>query len=1624
MVSGLRALAYSVVRILGRNATYAGLGYRASPDYVITCAHVAAAALGVDPTGPEPAGEVLLDVPFASLDDCRVQVPAAIVPGCWLPKSNASDVRDLALLEVKPAAYELPLPGKLAVLDPAISLTGKPFDAYGGSEGHERNLIHLEGRIRAQIANGCWQLSLRDSDYPIEPGCSGAPAVDSRTGMVVGLIAQDERDPQVAAGFLIPATKLRMLLRVAGPRDPQIPGLGPLRFWLDTSLSRNVPALADPVRRFIDYYAGAPERPMPFAGRAEDLTALDGRFADGTGTFVLVSGSAGLGKSALLLHWMARQLLHVPNLRLLFLPISIRFDTAEELRGLRVLHAQLAGLFPEVAFPEDAKPDPEDYRDRIAAAWQLVAEHSDERFLLVVDGADEASGFWLTNRVLPYVIPSNLTQVIAARHKPGHHDGRAWLDDFPVASGCTMASPLELRPLPREAVREAIAQLGRPLDSLPEREGVLDELYRLTDHGDPLLVGLWVGQLWKARDQARHLRTADLARLKPGYGGFVDVWFHEQIQVWKAEGIEAHADDARRLLWVMALARGPLRLRDWLGVAHHLPVWVGWDHDTARRVLESTYRLVVGDAEQGYAFVHPRLADHFQSELDAKKGERRIIDHAYLAWGAAVVAALNGGVLRPEQCSTYLLRHYTTHVAAAEISANDALDKHLLPVLERGWLQAWEEEGGYSGYLADVLRAEEMLHHSDESRAQPPYRLGAEIRCVLIRASIRMQTARLWPDLVLALVETRVWTVARAAKAAGEHPNAEERAGTLVLLADRLAGDARVDALAQAVAAARIIDDHLTRARILAAVAPQVGGREREELLHEALEAARTIRDEWSRAEALAAVARRSAGETKLLRDVVEAARDIHETWRAQVLMTVTKQSTGEPDVLGGVLGVAREFGDAALRAEALAAVSEQLERNEGRAVLEEALATARGIGYGSSPSLVRASVLAAVANMVPEEERRGILDEALAAVEGVRGNECTREGTRPLPQRLSMEELVERLKDAGVSYGQMRHKNHRAQAPSTLDVLPTGAMEYVYGADYETCRRIGSDVAAVARLPYRERRVGLSRALAAARDIGNVGMRREVLATAVQLVAGDRELLQELLVAVSYIGDERFRAEALADMARQLSGDDRREALREALDAVSSIPEEQNLARCLGKVAVQLAGDPELSGETLRAIRGIRSDAHRAAALCELSPHLTGQPQLTDVALAIAQGISHEGYRAAALASVAGPLPAEARRKQLADALTTALGIGEVGLRAEALAYVAKHLAGERDLLKKALRATSLLGRDEWIANTLAAVASQLSGEPDLQREALGLVRFIGSARLRAEPIAELAKHFAGSPELLRETLTAVRVFPQERYRGESLAALAKHLAGESELLTDALNVARRVMNERRRAEALAAIAQQLATDEQGLVLEEALTTVRGIRSNEHRARALLAVVPRLRGEPDLLRQALTVARGIRQAGYRAMAIAVVAKQFDTHERPNALREAVETARNLRTDATRAEALVAVATEMAEEPELLQDAINAMRTIKDPARRADALVAATAELGRTGYFWAADSDTTGAMFRYQVFACLLGTAGDLPRDRLFEVVGLLAPAISVLGGAAEVQRTADAIRDIGSWWP
>jgi NACHT domain len=332
--------------------------------------------------------------------------------------------------------------------------------------------------------------------------------------------------------------------------------LEPLKIWLKNHYKLRYRE-RQRIEAFVAYYAGTPAEPMPFVGRTEWLQQLDQWLAQNQSRFLLLSGSAGRGKSALLLHWLARLISQQPTLTLLFLPISIRFETSNELEGLRLLHAALCDYFADLVFSPNDKPDINDYRDRLFDGWERIANQPKQRYLLVIDGIDESANQWLLKEVLPRDLPSNWHLLLSTRHPPEETDGTTWLSDLGITG-----EQLELPPLTQSAIAEAIIQLGRPLDKLAEQQAFVEQLYRLTDQGDPLLLTLWIGQIWQNRETASDLTADKLQQLKPSFAGFYKIWLAEQQKIWKEQSIAIHPSNFNRLMQVLASAYGPLLLEN------------------------------------------------------------------------------------------------------------------------------------------------------------------------------------------------------------------------------------------------------------------------------------------------------------------------------------------------------------------------------------------------------------------------------------------------------------------------------------------------------------------------------------------------------------------------------------------------------------------------------------------------------------------------------------------------------------------------------------------------------------------------------------------------------------------------------------------------------------------------------------------------------------------------------------------------------------------------------------------------------------------------------------------------------------------------------------------------------
>lgn len=246
----------AIVRITGENDQLHGVGLLLSPEIVLTCAHVVTDALGCERnTMIAPRGEVRLNLPFVGNES----LAAEVLGNGWFPR-NGEKLTDLALLRLRKPLVT----GGYALLSPAFSLFGLRFQAWGGQEGHERNLVPVRGRLGREIANGRYLLDVQESNYKIRPGCSGAPVVDLENGLILGLIVQEELDESRAAGFLIPVSQMREALRRVGIAWQEVMerGLDNLLAWAKTRYRLRLRLQAD-VLRFIENYRDKPDAPRP-----------------------------------------------------------------------------------------------------------------------------------------------------------------------------------------------------------------------------------------------------------------------------------------------------------------------------------------------------------------------------------------------------------------------------------------------------------------------------------------------------------------------------------------------------------------------------------------------------------------------------------------------------------------------------------------------------------------------------------------------------------------------------------------------------------------------------------------------------------------------------------------------------------------------------------------------------------------------------------------------------------------------------------------------------------------------------------------------------------------------------------------------------------------------------------------------------------------------------------------------------------------------------------------------------------------------------------------------------------------------------------------------------------------
>lgn len=223
------------VRIGNARGEVYGAGVLVDPLHVLTCAHVVAAILRSDPAGHRPDGQVLTQFPFAprtELSSSLLEIEASVEDQGWVPTTRRGQ-GDLALLRLRHAVPEDLKPASLdrpSRTPPGAGNSARIIKVFGHPNGLDDG-VWVNARVSGVGGpQGEWlQLDAATlAGRSVSRGFSGAGALDSDTGQVIGVVVAEDRDRHSRVAWVIHVTtvaaylpQFAALLPAPGPRAGQ-----------------------------------------------------------------------------------------------------------------------------------------------------------------------------------------------------------------------------------------------------------------------------------------------------------------------------------------------------------------------------------------------------------------------------------------------------------------------------------------------------------------------------------------------------------------------------------------------------------------------------------------------------------------------------------------------------------------------------------------------------------------------------------------------------------------------------------------------------------------------------------------------------------------------------------------------------------------------------------------------------------------------------------------------------------------------------------------------------------------------------------------------------------------------------------------------------------------------------------------------------------------------------------------------------------------------------------------------------------------------------------------------------------------------------------------------------------
>jgi len=1025
--------------------------------------------------------------------------------------------------------------------------------------------------------------------------------------------------------------------------------------------------------------------------------------------------------------------------------------------------------------------------------------------------------------------------------------------------------------------------------------------------------------------------------------------------------------------------------------------------------------------------------------------------------------------------TVYELRHLGAHLAQSGCVA----ELHRLLSLSavdgaNAWYEAQNAKGSLDIYETDIVRAWQLTERESAhkiERREAAESVGLEMRYAFILASLHSIAKGVSPDLLFALVTEQEWTLDYALAYTRQMPDARQQVKSLTGLADRLSGLSQLEVLREALETAETIQNEFERAEVLIRLVPHLPAYLQDEALRAALEAKETylVADWLKRRQDITTRGPIPDPEDGLAIALSELASNLPDELKTRaerqaVQLAWTKPSTAERagvliqlapclsaelkrQILLEALPVSQAVEDDKTRARLLALLAPQLAESGYK---RDAVETAQAIQLES----YRMRTLATIAGCLPEPMRDktvcDMLEEngrhgwwgvetladlasqiarlgygrgALDVIQAIDNEHFRSEALINLVPHLPKGFWLE-VTDLALA---IQHMKHRSRALAGIaahmpDELRGYVVQEALAAACAVQDRYDSRSHALAELAPHLAQLGYgAEALRAVAAISNEYLRADALIKIAPNLP--RRLIEDALRMTQGIREGRKCADVLVDLSPYLPV----ALAREAVGIAYKIKEYFERDRAL-KALIPVLAQSSAVTEALRAARAIHSEMQRAEALATLVPYLP-EKLLVDV-LKLAREIRSSSERAQVLASLIPRLPEGLRNRAGREALEAGKTIQNEWARPGVLQRLALCLPHNltTEACQAALEAAQAIS-DFGHRTTAYLELSQYL--PDrFRREALQAARKsaqrIGDEAECSKAVTTLTAHArdeAGNTMARRApemSLTTTSLQFAEKWKGQDLqkalaaARMIRHegprglYAGDYEQL-EVYPSLWDSTNEWCQAEALLALARHLPEDRKERVLHEALQLVRSITNEDERANALAALASQLPDEPrqTMLPEAL---RGMRRILHEND-IAVALRNLAPYLQGETISEAFDIALAIRDEWRRTEALVALAPYMSKELVLkVVEASVAIRGEENRVKLLGGLASALIPPEFPGLFplWC---DT--------LHRCAQHTRPDLLKD-----LKLLSPALALLGGREAILETAQALQDVGRWWP